>query len=181
VASGHERTWLASTKADAAELVRHNMPSRCPCALLSALAPPCGRGVAHARRSRRRHALRPCVRAPQARAHCLLASSVITSTTMQTSSAAHWGIGRREPRVRPAYCVHLCPLLARLLPLCYLSLYCPRLICCVPRVDKTKTPRSLGDILTDSGLSKNSVLLRVLVSAEHEAALFYTRHQNPYW
>jgi len=44
------------------------------------------------------------------------------------------------------------------------------------RLSKSKTPRSLGDILPDWGLSKHSVL----VSFEHEAGLFYTRHQHPY-
>ena len=52
-----------------------------------------------------RHTLRTRVSAPQARAHCPLACSAsscsaITSTAMQPSSAAHWGIGRRETRVR---------------------------------------------------------------------------------
>jgi len=87
---------------------------------------------------KRRRARPPC--APQARpVHtrqratgtrtlpaCLLCVVVLchTSTDMQPSSAAHWGIGRRETRVRPADCVHPCTLLARLLPLCCLSLHC---------------------------------------------------------
>ena len=49
-----------------------------------------------------------------------------------------------------------------------------------PRVAKTKTPRSLGDILEDWGLNTTlSPLVEVLVFVEHEDASFYTRHQNP--
>jgi len=58
--------------------------------------------VGTARCARHRHALRTRVSAPQARAQCLLAClasscSAISATAVQPSSAAHCGIGRREP------------------------------------------------------------------------------------
>jgi len=125
-AIGDERTWSTSTKADAAELVRHSATSRCPRALFLVLTPPSGRGVAPARCARHRHALCTRVSAPQARAHCPLvclasSCSAISATAMQPSSAAHYGIGRRETRVQARRLrtpVHTsCPIVVTALPL----------------------------------------------------------------
>ena len=110
--------------------------------------------------ARHRHALRTRVSAPQARAHCPLACSVsscsaISATAVQPSSAAHWGIGHRETRVRvrrlrtPVHTV--CSTAANVLP--FTAPLPPTSSAAAPRVAKTKTPRSLGDILEDSGLS----------------------------
>jgi hypothetical protein len=155
-AKATERTWAAQTNADAAELVRHTATSRCPRALLLALAPPRGRGVAHAHCARRRHALRTRVSAPQARAHCPLACSAsscsaISATAMQPSSAAHWRIGCSESRVRARTLrtpVHTaCSTVAIVLP--FTALLPPASSAAAPRVAKTKTQRSLRDILED--------------------------------
>jgi len=54
------------------------------------------------------------------------------------------------------------------------------LICRCCSLVQPKNLKALGDILEDWGLSKQSDLKSVLVSFEHEAGLFYTRHQNPY-
>jgi len=70
--SGDELTWSASTNADAAELVRHTATSRCPRALVLAFAPPSGRGIAHARCARHRHALRTRAGVPVARLFCVV-------------------------------------------------------------------------------------------------------------
>ena len=92
-ASGDERTWSASTNADAAEVARHTTTSRYPRVLFLPLVPPRARGVAHARCARHRHALRTRVSAPQTHTHCPLACfasscSVINATDVQTSSTA---------------------------------------------------------------------------------------------
>ena len=112
------------------------------------VTPPRGRGVAHARCARRRHALRTRVSAPQARAHCPLACSAsscsaISVTAMQPSSAAHWRIGCSESRVRARTLrtpVHTaCSTVAIVLP--FTALLPPASSAAAPRVAKTKTPR----------------------------------------
>jgi len=74
----------------------------------------------------------------------------------------------------------LCPVIQ--LPQCHMLLFC----CCLPHLPLLlacpnqnfevagRHPIGLG---TEHTLSP---LVRVLVSFEHEANLFYTRHQNPY-
>jgi len=79
----------------------------------------------------------------------------IRATAVQPSSAVHWGIGRRETRVRtrrlrtPAHTA--CSIAATVLP--FTALLPPASSAAAPRVAKKKTPRSLGDILEDLGLS----------------------------
>ena len=107
--------------------------------------------------ARHRHALRTGVSAPQVRAHCLLACLVssysdISATAVQPSSVAHCVIvGVGKPAWKHADCVHPCTMPARLLSLACISLHChPPIHLPLPLASpKTKTPRSLGDILTD--------------------------------
>ena len=142
---------------------------------------------------KRRSARPPC--APQARpAHtrqratgtrtlpaCLLCVVVLCHhlhchTALQCSPLGDRAQGTPSETCRLRTPVHTaCSTAATVLPFTALP---PASSAAVPRVDKTKTP--LGDILTDSGLRKHSVLLRVLVSFEYEATSFHTRHQNPY-
>ena len=101
--------------------------------------------------------------APQARpahtrqrAHCLLAClasscSAITATAVQPSSTAHCGIGRRETRVQvrrlrtPVHTACSIVVIGS-----HLTALPPPIHLPLPLASpKTKTPRSLGDILTD--------------------------------
>ena len=112
--------------------------------------------VGTARCARHRHALRTRVSAPQARAQCLLAClasscSAISATAVQPSSAAHCGIGRRETlraSTQIAYTRAHC-----LLDCCHwVASRCtsPPVHLPLPLVSpKTKTPRSLGDMMMD--------------------------------
>jgi len=75
---------------------------------------------------------------------------------------------------------NLCPAIQ--LPQCRLPLHCrclphlPLLLAC-PTQKPEVARRHPGGLGTEQTLSP---LFRVLVSFEHEAGLFYTRHQNPY-
>ena len=74
----------------------------------------------------------------------------------------------------------LCPAIQ--LPQCRLPLYCrclphlPLMFTC-PNQKLRGARRHPGGLGTEQTLSP---LVRVLVSFEHEAGLFHTRHQNPY-
>ena len=119
---------------------------------------------------RKRHSARPLC-APQAcsahtrdratdtrtlpaRLFCV-SCSVISATVVQPWSASHWGRRRSETRVRarrvraPVHTV--CLTVASVLS--FIALLPPASFVAVPRVAKTKTPRSLGDILEDSELN----------------------------